>query len=484
MVEERALGHNGNGSGVAEILGTPREVASEQSIFDTSHVAVLTDAKKPDVVVEDGPDVLKEVETERGATKSNRGRRAVVAVFLFVVVVVTGVICFRFLGVGGGTKKATVPVNKTAAAADSEDAATRQAVQELTGTTAGVPLGDGTSVRPPSSSASPTQDTLASKPVTELPTQGNLTQTAASDKSANTNNNTASDSSTQPKVAAAGRNEERSVRIGEEATVAQPARKDPDSRKPDNKPAGAVVPTFGSMLPIKSLGVIYSLRSGGLARFEVTRDVKGKGWTLPHGTVMVGALRGAEYNRAYISLIGYIDSDSGKFVQVGGDLLGGDGGTGVKGTRRKMSSSWSKVFRRLGEAGLNIAGRAASSIGHGPIIVTDAYGAGQFGNEFNGLLTSKDQNSFVEIPAGTSCYAMITDLPEKVHGVDALARWTSGDLEDKTNTEQRRDATGLSEHELAELLQSGDLEQIRAALPRMSAEMRRVAEAVIAEGSK
>jgi hypothetical protein len=33
-------------------------------------------------------------------------------------------------------------------------------------------------------------------------------------------------------------------------------------------------------------------------------------------------------------------------------------------------------------------------------------------------------------------------------------------------------------------LQSGDLEQIRAALPRMSAEMRRVAEAVIAEGSK
>src|SRR5258708_1325325 len=155
MVEERALGHNGKGSGVAEILGTPREVASEQSIFDTSHVAVSTDAKKPDVVVEDGPDVLKEVETERGATKSNRGRRGVVAAFLFVVVVVTGIVCFRFLGVGGGTKKATAPVNKTPAA-DSEDAATRQAVQELTGTTAGVPLGDGTSVRPPSSSASRT----------------------------------------------------------------------------------------------------------------------------------------------------------------------------------------------------------------------------------------------------------------------------------------------------------------------------------------
>jgi len=39
--------------------------------------------------------------------------------------------------------------------------------------------------------------------------------------------------------------------------------------------------------------------------------------------------------------------------------------------------------------------------------------------------------------------------------------------------------TNISERELAELIQSGDPERIKEALPRMSAEMRRVAEAVV-----
>src|SRR5204863_438095 len=148
--------------------------------------------------------------------------------------------------------------------------------------------------------------------------------------------------------------------------------------------------------------------------------------------------------------------------------LGADGGVGVKGKRRQMTSNWSKVFRKLGETGLNIAERAASSIGNNPIIITDAYGqaAAQFGNEFNGVLSNKDRDGFVEVAAGTTCYMMITDLPEKVHGVEALTRLTRSDLEEKANTNEKREATGISEHELADLLQSGDKERIKAALPR------------------
>ena len=58
------------------------------------------------------------------------------------------------------------------------------------------------------------------------------------------------------------------------------------------------------------MGVLYTLRSGGLARFELTRDVKGNGWAMPRGTVLVGALRGAEFDRAYVSLVGFIDTES------------------------------------------------------------------------------------------------------------------------------------------------------------------------------
>jgi hypothetical protein len=296
------------------------------------------------------------------------------------------------------------------------------------------------------------------------------------------NNNTSGDGTIAK--AATGRNEERSVRIGAPEI---PSRSEAETRKPEvrsSEAKGTGMPSFGAMLPVRSLGVIYSLRSGALARFELTRDMKGKGWSLSHGTILVGVLRGAEYNRAYIAFLGYIDQESGKFVQVGGDVLGSDGGVGVKGKRRQMTSTWSKVFRKLGESGLNIAERAAASVGQGPIIITDAYGgtAQRLGSEFNGVLTGKDRDSFVEIQAGTSCYVMITDLPEKVQGVDALSRLSSDDLERKSNADGRREATGLSENELAQLLESGDVSQIRAALPRMTEEMRRVAEAVLREG--
>jgi hypothetical protein len=470
-----------------------REVG--ESVFDHSQAAPLSDERshKPAVVVDESANMIEEVQTERGSKVPGKGKRRVVGLILVLAVAVTGVLSFWFINGNGATRKARVPVNKANGNSQSDEATTRQAIQQLNG--AGVTLSDGSIIRPQASpSVSPVQGAASTQSVTELPqTSTNLSTTVSSDR-ASTNANTSGDAasagnSSVAKVSTSVRNGERSVRIGEQPAVARREPETPkrsgEASKRDEK-VGVAVPSFGSMLPVRSLGVIYSLRSGALARFELTRDVSGKGWSLPHGTVLVGALRGSEYDRAYIALVGFIDSDSGKFVQVGGNLLGSDGAEGVRGKRRKLSSSWSKAFKKLATAGLDIAGRAAASIGNGPIIISDAYGqtAARFQNEFNGVLQNKERDTFIEIVAGTTCYVMITDLPERVQGVDALATLSRADLEEKADPDQRRQATGISERELADLMQSGDPARIKAALARMSPEMRRVAEGVMAEGNE
>ncbi|MDX6443104.1 MAG: hypothetical protein QOH71_178 [Blastocatellia bacterium] len=494
MLREREIDNeNGHRAG-QEVFESAGSEGSAESGFDHSKAEPLSDevARKPSVVVDESANMINEVERERGSKVPGKGKRRIVGAILFLVVAVTGILSFWFISGSGATKKARVAVNKTNGSSQTDDATTRQAIEVVNGN--GVALPDGSLVRPQSSpTVSPSQSAASTQPVTELPrTATDLSTTVPDRTTSNTNSSTDAASgpgnSSTAKVLTSGRNGERSVRIGEESVV---ARREPDSpkrsgdgSKRDEKAGRVPVPSFGSMLPVRSLGVIYSLRSGALARFELTRDVSGKGWSLPHGTVLVGALRGSEHDRAYISLVGFIDADSGKFVQIGGNLLGSDGAEGVRGKRRKMSSSWSKAFKKLATAGLDIAGRAAGSIGNGPVIIRDAYGqtAARFQSEFNGVVQNKD--SFIEIVAGTMCYVMITDLRGRVQGVDALANLSRTDLEEKADSDQRRQATGISERELAELLQSGDPARIKAALPRMTADMRRVAEAVIAEGNE
>jgi len=253
------------------------------------------------------------------------------------------------------------------------------------------------------------------------------------------------------------------------------------------KQAGPVVilPSFGSMLPIRSLGVLYTLRSGSLARFELTRDVRGQGWAMKKGTVIVGVNRGSEYDRAYMAVVGFIDPESGRLVKLTGDVLGGDGGSGMRGRRRSLSSAWSRAFTRIGASAVNVAGAVAGGIGRSSVVVSDAYGyrvTNPVTSEISGLISERNnQRGFVEVPAGTQGYVMVTDLPAEVRGIDALGELSAKDLSERADANSQRASTGLSERELADLLSSGSPEQIRAALPRMTPEMRRVAEAVIAE---
>ncbi|MCI0389861.1 MAG: hypothetical protein MOB07_14020 [Acidobacteria bacterium] len=227
------------------------------------------------------------------------------------------------------------------------------------------------------------------------------------------------------------------------------------------------LPTFGTMLPVRTLGGIYTLRNS-LARLELTRDIAGDGWALKKGTVLIAQQQGGAFDRAYLSISGFIDPATNRFVKVTGEVLGSDGAPGMKGKRRQISSRWSRAFNRV----LNIApgiAQAALARNGGTTVIVPAGGAsdliGQGG--FN-----LDRREFVEIEAGSSGYVMITDLPDTTKSRDA-------------DPDLAADGEGaLSDEELAKLLSEGTPAQIKAAMPRMNPEMRRVAALAIGEAKE
>jgi hypothetical protein len=80
---------------------------------------------------------------------------------------------------------------------------------------------------------------------------------------------------------------------------------------------------------------------------------------------------------------------------------------------------------------------------------------------------------------------MVTVLPSEIKGVDPHP----GDSPDRSLTQlARTDVTSspraLTDDEMAELLTSGDSHLIQAAMPRFSPQMRKLAEALLAESEK
>jgi hypothetical protein len=141
------------------------------------------------------------------------------------------------------------------------------------------------------------------------------------------------------------------------------------------------------------MGVLYTLRAGSLVRLELARDIQSEGWALKRGTVFVGAVLGGELDRAYVQIKGFIDPDTQGFVRLEGELLGNDGGAGLCGKRRRVSSAWGKALDRLAQSGTQILtgilGRQGSSV----IVATDPYGTYR---STNGADSSRDNRSFVK----------------------------------------------------------------------------------------
>ncbi|HEV7680524.1 MAG TPA: hypothetical protein VGO68_00260 [Pyrinomonadaceae bacterium] len=252
--------------------------------------------------------------------------------------------------------------------------------------------------------------------------------------------------------------------------------------------ATAVLPSFGSMLPVRTIGGLYTLRSGALTRLELTRDMRGNGWSMKRGTIIVGTSRGGEYDRAYVSIVGFIDPQSGKLVKLGGDVMGGDGGVGLKGKRRQLDGGWARMLGKVGTAALNVTGALVGGRGNGTVIISDGLRTravnpvtDEISGVIGGELDQKQRRGFVEVEAGTSGYVMVTDLPTSIKGTEPSPDLNEETLAALTDVDAARPATGLSERELADLLATGSPEEIRAAMPRMTPEMRKIAAAVLGQ---
>lgn len=228
---------------------------------------------------------------------------------------------------------------------------------------------------------------------------------------------------------------------------------------------------FGTLLPIRFLGAVYTLRaSGGLVRMELTRSVSGKDYSYPAGTVLVGTLRGSEYKRAFISVVGLIDPKTGGLVKFEGEVMGNDGASGIAGRRRQVKGIWSRVFGGLREAGAVALGAIGNRRSGGTVIISES--TSKVSDEFSGLIgNNRNGQEFVEISAGTTGFVLVTDLPDEISNTERLSQ-------------NSITATGLSESELADLFSEGNKEKIRAALPRMTPAFRQLAEKVLAMDDK
>jgi hypothetical protein len=227
-------------------------------------------------------------------------------------------------------------------------------------------------------------------------------------------------------------------------------------------------PKFGAMLPVRLMGVLYTLRPGNLARLELVRDIKAGNRQLKRGTVFVGAVVGSELDRAYVEVKGYIDPESQGFIRFQGDALGSDGGAGLRGKKRRVSSAWVKVLDRLAQTGTQIAtsilGRRAQSV----IISGDPEGTyrSASGRDQSQPLSNR---TFVEVSAGSTGFILVTSLPETVRPDSHRAGAEPAAKEE------------ITDRELAELLAEAEPERIRAALPRLPPELRRAAGMVLKE---
>jgi hypothetical protein len=245
-----------------------------------------------------------------------------------------------------------------------------------------------------------------------------------------------------------------------------PVEKKTDSIKTSKAiPPRAVLPVFGTMLPVRTRGVIFTLRNNSYARLELVRDCQGEGWSLAKGTLLVGRVNGSEHDRAFINIFGYIDPGSNRLVKMTGEVVGSDGGSGMQGKRIAVDRNRLKqTLGKVASNGLQVAGMMAGALtGRGTVVVN---GAGSrvlnpITDEAGQLVNGDDKRSFVRIEAGQPAYVMVADLPNEVEGVDAVGQ-------DVLAT------SSLTDREVMELILFGTPEDIRAASPLMNEEQKRM----------
>ncbi len=240
-----------------------------------------------------------------------------------------------------------------------------------------------------------------------------------------------------------------------------------------------VKPPFGAMLPVRFLDSVVTLRANSLVRLETTRALFGSGgWSVPRGTIIVARLDGGNNNRAYLSIVGLIDAAQNRLVKVTGEVKGSDGAQGVVGARKRVNSRLALALKKGLESGVSLGsayflGRRGGFYSSAQAPLSDVAQAALPAG-------SQAQNSnldFIYVSAGTYGFVMITDLPEAQPARDAVPVTPGASATLNVSGE-------LSDDELARLLTTGAPAQIRAALPRMNQDLRRIAESILAQDSQ
>jgi cytoskeletal protein RodZ len=269
--------------------------------------------------------------------RQRRRRLALAVVAVLVLVSVVGVLTLYSRGstrveYGQRPKQSqVVPPAPSPSAATGRDTRTEQAIEEaqrLTTTTGQAPV-------EPSTTTDAARST-ASNPDTPFNVPTNFAGTVKSksdplDPGTKTDSNgfnvRNSETSTPPASGSDAISDTRKVRsqrssetsfytteraeARNQATVTNSVRLNsrPLSARENRRPT-VVLPSFGSMLPVRTIGGLYTLRSGALTRLELTRDMRSNGWSMKRGTILVGTNRGGEYDRAYVNIVGFIDPQS------------------------------------------------------------------------------------------------------------------------------------------------------------------------------
>jgi hypothetical protein len=235
------------------------------------------------------------------------------------------------------------------------------------------------------------------------------------------------------------------------------------------KAAPSTVPPFGTLLPVRTQGVIFTLRNNSYARLELTGDMTGHGWSLSKGTVLIGRTTGSEQDRAFVNVIGYIDPRENKLVTMTGEVLGSDGANGIPGKRIAVDrSTLRQTLRKVASGGLQVASSMTGALTGRGTVVIDSAGyrlMDPINDQARSLITESTKNSFVKVEAGQQAYVMVVDLPTRIEGADA------------PGMDQRPySATmNLTDREVMELILFGTTEELRAAMPLMTEEQKRLA---------
>jgi hypothetical protein len=209
-----------------------------------------------------------------------------------------------------------------------------------------------------------------------------------------------------------------------DATPVQKAVSANPARDPKKEKSSGQIP-FGTLLPVRLIGAIYTLRnSGGVVRMELTQPIEGKGYTYPAGTMLIGNLRGGESVRAFVSVVGLIDPASGELVKFSGELMGPEGASGIQGNRKRITGKWARFFRGLKETAGSILGSVGSFRSGGTIVLSEPLRRGSerlSEDTSESLFGTEREDTFLEVLAGTSGYVLVTQLPEPARSMTATA---------------------------------------------------------------